>query len=142
MAAATPALARMTVVTIWLSISDRGPMEAAEYKSLLERLEAEMPVWPPSECLQVLGILERLRASAWARILGGSLSAKTTSQQEGGKLLTLPEVAARLAVPETYAYGTGSAKQIASCPVGQIRESACRRIREMGRAAGLPRTTD
>ncbi len=79
-------------------------MEAEKYTSLLERLETEIPLWPPDKCSQILGILERLRVTAWARVLGEGISTKTSSRQDSGQLLTLPQVAERLAVPETYAY--------------------------------------
>jgi excisionase family DNA binding protein len=79
-------------------------MKAAEYITLLKQLETQIPLWPTDECSQALGILERLRASAWSRILGKGLSLRTAARQDRGQLLTLPQVAERLAVPETYAY--------------------------------------
>ena len=100
-------------------------MEAAEYISLLERLEAEMSVWPPGECSQVLGVLERLRASAWARLSWRKPIPKTASQHKGGKLLTLPEVAERLAVPETYAYELARQNRL---PVVRVRAEVWRRV--------------
>jgi excisionase family DNA binding protein len=77
-------------------------MEVSDYGTLLEQLEAEMLEWSLDDCTNLISILERVRVRAWARIVGGT--AKSQLGQDSGQLLTLPQVAERLAVPETYAY--------------------------------------
>jgi excisionase family DNA binding protein len=77
-------------------------MELSDYRSLLEQLETEISGWSPESCTDLLGILERVRVLAWSRIVKGS--AQSLSSPDSGQLLTLPQVAERLAVPETYAY--------------------------------------
>jgi excisionase family DNA binding protein len=118
-------------------------MEVMDYIGLLERLESEMPLWRLEKCSKVLGILERLRASAWARILGGGLSEKTASQQEGGKLLTLPQVAERLAVPETYAYELARQNRLPVVRLGKyVRVPAEEFDRWVAQQASLERPID
>src|SRR5947209_15101615 len=77
-------------------------MEVSDYRALFDQLETQIPLWSSETCTDLLGILERMRVLAWVRILGGS--AKSPSGQDSSQLLTLPQVAERLAVPETYAY--------------------------------------
>src|SRR5215831_13696985 len=77
-------------------------MGLSDFRTLLEQLETEIPRWSPDNCTDLLGILERVRALAWARIVGSS--SNSVSGQDSSQLLTLPQVAERLAVPETYAY--------------------------------------
>ena len=80
-------------------------MDRHEYRTLLEQLEGELPSWPQAECRQLLGVLERLRVSAWAQVLGGPKeSPLSSSSSEGIQLLTVPQVAERLNLPESYAY--------------------------------------
>jgi excisionase family DNA binding protein len=77
-------------------------MEWSHYRSLLEQLETEVSGWSPETCTELLGTLERVRVLAWSQIVKGS--AGSLSTQDRGQLLTLPQVAERLAVSETYAY--------------------------------------
>lgn len=80
-------------------------MDAQEYMTLLEQLERELTAWHAADCAHLLGMLERVRVSAWAKVLGNSRdSTPTLSRQDGGQLLTLPQVAKRLTIPEGYAY--------------------------------------
>jgi excisionase family DNA binding protein len=76
-------------------------MELSDYRSVLEQLEAELTGWCPATCKELLGAIERVRVSAWSQVVKG---AQCLSSQDNGQLLTLPQVAERLAVPETYAY--------------------------------------
>lgn len=77
-------------------------MEVSDYGTLLEQLETEMLEWSLDDCTNLVAILERVRARAWVRIVAET--AKSQLGQDSGQLLTLPQVAGRLAVPETYAY--------------------------------------
>lgn len=100
-------------------------MDAAEYISLLNQLETQIPLWPIDECSQALGILERLRVSAWSRMLGEGLSLKTASRQPRGQLLTLPQIAERLTVPKTYAYELARQNRLPVIRLGKyVRVSA------------------
>jgi excisionase family DNA binding protein len=76
-------------------------MDAQEYMALLEHLEGELTAWPSADCTHLLGILERIRVSAWANIVGSS---RESTRHDRSQLLTLPQVAERLTIPETYAY--------------------------------------
>jgi excisionase family DNA binding protein len=77
-------------------------MEWSHYRSLLEQLETEISGWSPETCTELLATLEHVRVLAWSQIMKGC--ARSLSRQDSGQLLTLPQVAERLAVPETYAY--------------------------------------
>jgi excisionase family DNA binding protein len=80
-------------------------MDAQEYMTLLEQLERELAAWPPGDYAHLLGMLERVRVSAWVKVLGSNRdSTQTLSGQDGGRLLTVPQVAERLTIPEGYAY--------------------------------------
>ncbi len=73
-----------------------------EFVTRLEQLEQELPLWDRAACLPLLGLLERLKALAWVQILGDPLD--TVDKQEPDCLLTIPEVAKRLAIPTGHAY--------------------------------------
>jgi excisionase family DNA binding protein len=77
-------------------------MADQEIITRLERLEQELPRWDPAACLTLLGLLERLKALAWAQIVGRPLD--PAHGQESDRLLTLPDVAERLAIPPGHAY--------------------------------------
>jgi excisionase family DNA binding protein len=80
-------------------------MDAQKYTTLLENLERDLTTWPLADCTRLLGILERVRVSAWAKVLRSSRdSSQAPSLQEGVRLLTVPQVAERLTIPEGYAY--------------------------------------
>ena len=77
-------------------------MADQEVITRLERLEQDLPRWDRAACLPLLGLLERLKALAWVQIVGSPLH--TTNGPEPDRLLTLPEVAERLAIPMGHAY--------------------------------------
>jgi excisionase family DNA binding protein len=77
-------------------------MAENEVLTKLEQLEQELPRWDRAACLPLLGLLERLKALAWVQIVGSPLN--TTTGPEPDRLLTLPEVAERLAIPTGHAY--------------------------------------
>jgi excisionase family DNA binding protein len=68
----------------------------------LEQLEQELPLWDRAACLPLLGLLERLKALAWVQILGRPLD--PADGQEPDRLLTIPQVAERMAIPTGHAY--------------------------------------
>jgi excisionase family DNA binding protein len=68
----------------------------------LEQLEQELPRWDRAACLPLLGLLERLKALAWVQIVGSPLD--PADGPEPDRLLTIPQVAERLAIPPGHAY--------------------------------------
>ena len=77
-------------------------MADQEFITTLERLEQELPRWERAACLPLLGLLERLKALAWVQIVGSPLD--PADGRGPDRLLTLPEVAERLAIPTGHAY--------------------------------------
>ncbi len=77
-------------------------MADQEFMTMLERLEQELPRWDRAACLPLLGLLERLKALAWVQMLRSPLD--PANRREPDRLLTLPEVAERLAIPTGHAY--------------------------------------
>lgn len=73
-----------------------------EFIARLEQLEQELPLWDRAACLPLLGLLERLKALAWVQIMGSPLNTADGPKQD--RLLTLPDVAERLAIPTGHAY--------------------------------------
>ncbi len=68
----------------------------------LEQLEQEISLWDRAACLPLLGLLERLKALAWVQIMGSPLN--PADGPEPDRLLTIPDVAERLAIPTGHAY--------------------------------------
>lgn len=80
-------------------------MSDPELVMRLERLEQELPEWDRAACLSLLGLLERLKAQAWLRILKSSGAPHEAADgHEPDRLLTIPQVAERLAIPTGHAY--------------------------------------
>jgi len=77
-------------------------MADQELVTRLEQLEQELPLWDRAACLSLVGLLERLKALAWVQILGSPLD--TEDGPEPDRLLTIPQVAERLAIPTGHAY--------------------------------------
>ena len=79
-------------------------MAGPSYSDVLVSLKGALEGLPPADCARVLGDLERLKAILWHRMM--TASSGTTSEKQGseGTLLTLPQVATRLAIPEGRAY--------------------------------------
>ena len=79
-------------------------MTGPSYSEFLRGLEGALDSLPPSDCAQVLGDLERLKAIVWGRML--TVSDGTASSHSGADamLLTLPQVAELLAIPTGHAY--------------------------------------
>jgi excisionase family DNA binding protein len=76
-----------------------------ELVTRLAQLEQELPLWDRAACLPLLGLLERLKAQAWVQILGSQGSPHDPADgREPDRLLTIPQVAERLAIPTGHAY--------------------------------------
>lgn len=115
-------------------------MELSDYRSLLEQLEAELLGWSPERCTELLGVLERVRVSAWSQVVKRPQS---VSSQDNGQLLTLPQVAERLAVPETYAYELARQNRLPVVRLGKyVRVPAEEFERWLAQQASLERRVD
>ncbi len=115
-------------------------MELSDYRSLVEQLEAEVSGWPPERCTELLGALERVRVSAWSQVVKGPQSLPS---QNNGQLLTLPQVAERLAVPATYAYELARQNRIPIVRLGKyVRVPAEELERWLAQQASLERRID
>jgi len=80
-------------------------MPGTECVTMLERLERELPLWDRAACLNLVGLLERLKAHAWVQILGSQGTPHDTADvRESDRLLTIPQVAELLAIPTGHAY--------------------------------------
>ena len=76
-------------------------MDCAPLIASLEAAEVRVEV---TECPRLLGELERLKAILWSRMVTGSCGAASSQLGADDVLLTLPQVAERLAIPTGYAY--------------------------------------
>jgi excisionase family DNA binding protein len=115
-------------------------MELSDYRSLLEQLETEISAWSPESCTELLGALERVRVTAWSQVVKGPQSLPS---QHNGQLLTLPQVAERLAVPETYAYELARQNRLPVVRLGKyVRVSAEEFGKWLAQQASLERRID
>ena len=94
-------------------------MEGPSYSDLLMRLEGVLDGLSSSDCARVLGDLERLKAILWSRMV--TVSCGTTSRQPctDAMLLTLPQVAKRLAITEGRAYELARQGKVPIVKVGK-----------------------
>lgn len=72
-------------------------------KNLLSELEAAIESAPADHLPELLGQLERLKGQAWARMMSAAPT-KNVVPSPDQQLLTLPQVAERLSIPESRAY--------------------------------------
>jgi excisionase family DNA binding protein len=115
-------------------------MDLSDYRSVLEQLEAEISAWSPESCTELLGVLERVRVSAWYQVVKGP---QNLSDHASGQLLTLPQVAERLAVPETYAYELARQNRLPVVRLGKyVRVPAEELERWLSQQASLERRID
>lgn len=76
-------------------------MDCAQLIAMLEAAVARVEV---TECPGLLGELECLKAILWSRMVTGSCGAASSQPGADDVLLTLPQVAERLAIPTGHAY--------------------------------------
>lgn len=80
-------------------------MLGTEWVTMLERLEQELPLWDRVACLNLVSMLERLKAHAWVQILKSQGTPHGTADvKEPDRLLTIPQMAELLAIPPGHAY--------------------------------------
>lgn len=77
------------------------PMDVWRLIALIEEAIAQGKV---VDVPGLLGALERLKAILWSRMLTASYSATSPQPPDAATLLTMPQVAKRLAIPEGRAY--------------------------------------
>jgi len=112
-----------------------------EFVTRLEQLEQELPLWDRAACLPLLGLLERLKALAWVQILGSPLD--TAGRPEPDRLLTIPQVAERLAIPTGHAYDLARRDVLPVVRFGKyVRVSQTSLTRWMGQQTTPPRRID
>jgi len=102
------------------TLSKGTAMPDTEFVTMLERLEQKLPVWDRAACLHLVGLLERLKAHAWVQILGSQGSQHDTADvQESDRLLTIPQVAKRLAISDGRAYELARQGKLPNVKVGK-----------------------
>jgi excisionase family DNA binding protein len=112
-----------------------------EFITRLEQLEQELPLWDRAACLPLLGLLERLKALTWMQIVGTPLD--TAGGPEPDRLLTIPQVADRLAIPTGHAYELARRDVLPVVRFGKyVRVSQVSLTRWMGQQTPLPRRID
>ena len=87
-------------------------------KNLLSELEAAIGSASADHLPDLLGQLERLKGQAWARMMSASLTKNDTPSQEQ-QLLTLPQVAERLSIPESRAYELARQHKLPAVRIGK-----------------------
>ena len=110
----------------------------------LEQLAQELPLWDRAACLSLLGLLERLKAQAWVQILGSrGAPHETADGHELDRLLTIPQVAERLAIPTGHAYELARRDVFPVVRVGKyVRVSQASLTRWIGQQTTLERRID
>lgn len=78
-------------------------MAEPTYMDLIGKLDLELSKIAPAQCPGLLAELERLKAVAWVRLTTPSQGTGAPSQP-GDQLLTIPQVAERLALPVGRVY--------------------------------------
>ena len=112
-----------------------------EFVAKLEQLEQELPLWDRAACLPLLGLLERLKVLAWVKILGSPLD--IADRREPDRLLTIPQVAERLAIPTGHAYDLARRDVLPVVRIGKyIRVSQTSLTRWMEQQTTLQRRID
>ena len=83
-------------------------------------LEAAVEQIPPSECPRWLGELERVKAILWQRLLAAEhADCSREAADTPGRLLTIPQVAEILSIPESRAYELARQGQLRTVHIGK-----------------------
>lgn len=70
----------------------------------LQSLASEIHGANPTDCPALIGLLEQLKAQAWARMTSPQAAAPKSTQIENGKYLTVSEAAERFHVTPQWLY--------------------------------------
>lgn len=126
------------------ALSKGTGMPDPELVARLERLEQELPDWDRAACLRLVGLLERLKAQAWVQILGSRGSPHDPADgPEPDRLLTIPQVAERLAIPTGHAYELARRDVLPVVRFGKyVRVSSASLTRWMGQQTTPQRRID
>ena len=94
---------------------------AWKYVPLFVHVEQALTDSKPSDWPLVLGELERLRTQMLTRMLGnqGSVTRQGAPPTEDEPLLTLPQVAERLAIPTGHAYALARRGELPTVQIGK-----------------------
>jgi excisionase family DNA binding protein len=104
--------------------------------NLLANLDAHIETIPVESLPDLLGQLEWLKGRAWARLLRTAASRpQTTSSEED--LLTLPQVAQRLNIPESRAYELARRHKLPAVRIGKYVRVRLAKLHEYEKS--LPR---
>jgi excisionase family DNA binding protein len=105
-------------------------------KNLLAELEAVIGSAPVDHLPELLGQLERLKGQAWARMMSAA-STKNVSPFPDQQLLTLPQVAERLSIPESRAYELARQHKLPAVRIGKYVRVPLGKLQEYEKS--LPR---
>ena len=101
-----------------------------ECAPLIASLEAAVARVEVTECPRLLGELERLKAMLWSRMVTRSCGAVSSHPDADDVLLTIPQVAERLAIPTGHAYDLARRDLLPVVRFGKyVRVSAARLTR-------------
>lgn len=105
-------------------------------RNLLSELEAVIGSAPAEHLPDLLGQLERLKGQAWARMMSASLT-KDVNPSPEQQLLTLPQVAERLSIPESRAYELARQHKLPAVRIGKYVRVPLGKLQEYEKS--LPR---
>jgi excisionase family DNA binding protein len=91
-------------------------MDVSTLVALIEEAVAQGKV---ADVPALLGALERLKAMLWSRMVAASCGATSPQPPDAATLLTMPQVAKRLAIPEGRAYELARQGQLPTVKVGK-----------------------
>jgi len=83
----------------------------------LEELAPKIRALDPADCPGVIGLLEQLKAHAWAQMI----EQRVTSPAPDDHLLDMAEVAQKLNIPKCRAYELARQGKIATVRIGKYR---------------------
>lgn len=90
--------------------------------STLQDLAPQIVEADPADCPAVIGLLEQLKAQAWARMVNPQ---PVGSRQDENDLLDMAQVAKRLNIPECRAYELARQGKLTTTKIGKyVRVSA------------------
>ena len=122
---------------------ERGKRTPMEVCTLIASLEEAIAQGKVMDVPGLLGELERLKAMLWSRVLTVSCRAMSHQLPDTAMLLTLPQVAMRLAIPDGRAYELARQGQLPIVRVGKyIRVSLAELETWVGQQTSLERRID
>jgi excisionase family DNA binding protein len=118
----------------------RTPMDVSTLLALIEKTIAQAKV---EDVPAFLGELERLKAILWSRMVAVSWKSTSNHSPDATMLLTMPEVAKRLAIPEGRAYELARQGRLPAVRVGKyVRVPLAKLEAWIGQQTSLERPID